>query len=167
MDKTNCRLNRYGKGGSQKMISKLRFARLTNNSADIKWQLIRTGEMETLRRRVCRLRLSISTASIGSAPREAASRAMIPEPEKISKKEKLWFYLDEYTDHVVQYLIKVKRVPNIIHAHYADAGYVGSRVAAILNVPFVFTGHSLGRVKKERLLLEKGVSEKSLDQNTI
>lgn len=84
-------------------------------------------------------------------------------PNRYLKKEKLWFYLDEYTDRVVQYLIKVKRVPNIIHAHYADAGYVGSRVAAILNVPFVFTGHSLGRVKKERLLLEKGTTEKSIE----
>jgi sucrose-phosphate synthase len=36
--------------------------------------------------------------------------------------------------------------------HYADAGYVGAQLAKLLGVPFVFTGHSLGRVKRERLL---------------
>lgn len=84
-------------------------------------------------------------------------------PDKYLKKEKLWPYLDEFTDHIVQYIIKSKRVPDIVHAHYADAGYVGSRIAAILNVPFLFTGHSLGRVKKERLLLERGSTEKAIE----
>ena len=95
---------------------------------------------------------------------EKASIIRIPcGPDKYLKKERLWPYLDEFTDHIVQYLIKAKRVPDIVHAHYADAGYVGSRIAAILNVPFVFTGHSLGRVKKERLLLERGSTEKSIE----
>jgi len=80
-------------------------------------------------------------------------------PKKYLKKEKLWPYLDEFTDRIIQYLMKAKRVPSVIHAHYADAGYVGSRIACNLNIPFIFTGHSLGRIKKERLLMEKGATE--------
>ncbi|MDY6821002.1 MAG: HAD-IIB family hydrolase [Deferribacterota bacterium] len=84
-------------------------------------------------------------------------------PKKYLRKEKLWDYLDEFSDKIVQYLRKIKDAPDVIHGHYADAGYVGSRVAAMLNIPFIFTGHSLGRVKKERLLLEKGVTEKQIE----
>ena len=83
-------------------------------------------------------------------------------PKKYLRKEKLWDYLDEFSDKIVQYLRKIKDAPDVIHGHYADAGYVGSRVAAMLNIPFIFTGHSLGRVKKERLLLEKGVTENQI-----
>ena len=39
-----------------------------------------------------------------------------------------------------------------MHSHYADAGYVGTRVAHVLGLPLVHTGHSLGRVKRRRLL---------------
>lgn len=84
-------------------------------------------------------------------------------PEKYLRKEKLWKYLDEYTDRIVHYLREKKQVPDIVHGHYADAGYVGSRIAAMLNIPFIFTGHSLGRVKKERLLLKRGVTEKAIE----
>lgn len=95
---------------------------------------------------------------------EMASIIRIPcGPKKYLKKEKLWPYLDEFSDRIIQYLIKIKRVPSLIHAHYADAGYVGARIAAILNVPLIFTGHSLGRIKKERLLLKKGTTEKSIE----
>ncbi len=45
-----------------------------------------------------------------------------------------------------------ERQPDIMHSHYADAGYVGARLAAVLGVPLVHTGHSLGRVKRRRLL---------------
>ncbi|MGA7990103.1 MAG: HAD family hydrolase, partial [Thermoanaerobaculia bacterium] len=36
--------------------------------------------------------------------------------------------------------------------HYADAGYVGTQLSRILGIPLVHTGHSLGRVKRRRLL---------------
>ena len=62
-------------------------ARLTKSSAGIKRQFMRTGEIETFSRRVFRFNLSCSTASIFEAPREAASRAIIPEPVKMSRNE--------------------------------------------------------------------------------
>ena len=53
-------------------------------------------------------------------------------------------------------------MPDLVHAHYADAGAVGSNLSRLLGVPLVFTGHSLGRVKKERLI-EKGLSEEVVE----
>jgi len=41
--------------------------------------------------------------------------------------------------------------PDVIHAHYADAAVVAARVEDRLGIPFVFTAHSLGRVKARAL----------------
>ncbi len=73
-------------------------------------------------------------------------------PEKYLRKELLWPYLDELVFNLSTYYKKPENYPNWIHAHYADAGYVGVRLSKILNVPLVFTAHSLGREKKRRLL---------------
>lgn len=72
-------------------------------------------------------------------------------PRKYLRKEALWPYLEIFID---QCLMHFRRhgMPDIIHGHYADAGYAGAQLARLLHVPFVFTGHSLGRVKRERLL---------------
>nr|GFC76639.1 probable sucrose-phosphate synthase 1 [Tanacetum cinerariifolium] len=42
--------------------------------------------------------------------------------------------------------------PVAIHGHYADAGDSAARLSGALNVPMLFTGHSLGRDKLEQLL---------------
>jgi len=73
-------------------------------------------------------------------------------PRRYLRKEVLWPYLDNFTDNVIRYLRRVGREPNMIHAHYADAGYVGARLSGLLEIPFTYTGHSLGRVKRQRLL---------------
>ena len=83
-------------------------------------------------------------------------------PRRYLRKEVLWPYLDIYVDNVLQHLRKSRRVPDIVHAHYADAGYVGSRLVQLLGVPLLFTGHSLGRVKKQRLA-EKGSKESTIE----
>ena len=68
----------------------------------MKRQLIRTGEIETFSRSVFRLSLSCSTASITAAPREAASRAIIPEPVKMSRNERpLMFPRQAKTDSLI------------------------------------------------------------------
>jgi sucrose-phosphate synthase len=76
-------------------------------------------------------------------------------PRRYLRKEVLWPHLDIFVDNVLKHLGSVGRVPDIVHAHYADAGYVGTRMVQLLGVPLIFTGHSLGRVKQQRLL-EKG-----------
>ncbi len=79
------------------------------------------------------------------------------------RKEVLWRHLDAFIDGTLAWLRREKRVPDLIHAHYADAGYVGRQVAAALGVPFAFTGHSLGRVKRQRLL-HSGVDEETIER---
>jgi len=73
-------------------------------------------------------------------------------PNKYLRKELLWPYLDELTDKLISYYQEDNHKPHFIHAHYADAGYVGSRLSKALSIPLIFTGHSLGREKKRKLL---------------
>ena len=73
-------------------------------------------------------------------------------PSKYLRKELLWPYLDQLIEQLKSYYQKPENKPNWIHAHYADAGYVGVKLSKILNVPLVFTAHSLGREKKRRLI---------------
>ena len=67
-------------------------------------------------------------------------------------KEALWDSLDSFADNALDYLNRQERLPDIIHTHYADAGYVGTRLSHQLNIPLIHTGHSLGRIKRKRLL---------------
>ncbi|MDG4812706.1 HAD-IIB family hydrolase [Hydrogenovibrio sp. 3SP14C1] len=73
-------------------------------------------------------------------------------PDQYIAKERLWDYLDTYTDNMMDHLRLQKKMPDIIHSHYADAGYVGYHLANQLAIPLIHTGHSLGRVKRARLL---------------
>jgi len=84
-------------------------------------------------------------------------------PRRYLRKEALWSYLDVFVDQALQHIRGLGRVPDIIHGHYADGGYVGAQLARLLGVPFIFTGHSLGRIKKARLL-EKGLAEERIEQ---
>ena len=75
-------------------------------------------------------------------------------PRRYLRKESLWPYLDSMVDQLTRHVRMTGRIPDVVHGHYADAGYVGAQLSKILGVPFVFTGHSLGRVKRERLLAD-------------
>lgn len=70
---------------------------------------------------------------------------------KYIRKEKLWPHLDEYVDNLIEFFRSEKRVPDIIHGHYADGGYIAAEIAGYYQTPLVFTGHSLGRNKLEYL----------------
>jgi sucrose-phosphate synthase len=99
--------------------------------------------------------------SIGDGARIV--RIIAGSPEEYLPKEALWDYLDSFVDNMLAFIRNADRVPDIIHSHYADAGYVGSRLAHFLNVPLVHTGHSLGRVKRRRLLAT-GLSSDEIDR---
>jgi len=75
-------------------------------------------------------------------------------PRRYLRKESLWPHLDSMVDQLARYVRSTGHVPDVVHGHYADAGYVGGQLSKILGIPFVFTGHSLGRVKKARLLAD-------------
>jgi sucrose-phosphate synthase len=83
-------------------------------------------------------------------------------PRRYLRKEVLWPHLDSFVDNILQHIRRVGRIPDLIHGHYADGGYVATRLAQLLGVPMAFTGHSLGRVKKQRLL-DKGLKESSIE----
>lgn len=93
----------------------------------------------------------------------ASIRRISAGPRRYLRKEVLWRYLDAFIDRSLIHLREQGRLPDVIHAHYADAGYVGSRLASLLGCPFVFTGHSLGRSKLERLLEGKS-SRRKIEQ---
>ncbi|MDZ7623466.1 MAG: glycosyltransferase [Ignavibacteriaceae bacterium] len=71
---------------------------------------------------------------------------------KYIRKELLWNHLNEFVDKSIKYIKSVKRLPDIIHSHYADAGYVFTELTQFFGIPFVHTGHSLGRDKLRKLL---------------
>jgi len=77
-------------------------------------------------------------------------------------KEQLWDHLDSFMDNLVNWLNEQPRMPDLIHSHYADAGYVGVRLSNLLSIPLVHTGHSLGRDKRKRLLA-KGLSREEIE----
>ncbi len=72
-------------------------------------------------------------------------------PRRYLRKERLWPYLPELVDAVLAYIQRQRMVPDVIHGHYADAGLVAVRVAKVLGIPVLFTGHSLGRYKQARV----------------
>ncbi|MFA5984933.1 MAG: HAD-IIB family hydrolase [Methylococcaceae bacterium] len=84
-------------------------------------------------------------------------------PEAYIRKEELWDYLDSYADNLLNWLHLQPRLPDIIHCHYADAGYVGVRLSHWTGLPLIFTGHSLGRDKFRRLLAS-GQTKQDIDQ---
>ena len=83
--------------------------------------------------------------------------------EKYIPKEQLWDYLDGFTDNVANYFRERRHFPDILHSHYADAGYVGASLANQLGLPLIHTGHSLGRVKRRRLLAS-GLSTQEVER---
>jgi len=83
-------------------------------------------------------------------------------PEEYIAKEQLWDYMDNFKDNLVNWLNEQARMPDLIHSHYADAGYVGVRLANQFGIPLIHTGHSLGRDKRKRLLA-KGLSREEIE----
>jgi len=83
-------------------------------------------------------------------------------PEEYIAKEQLWDHLDSFTDNLLEWIKEQPQPPDIIHSHYADAGYVGVRLTKLLDIPLIHTGHSLGRDKRKRLLAS-GLSGKEVE----
>lgn len=77
-------------------------------------------------------------------------------------KEQLWDHLDSFADNLAAFFQQEDAFPDLLHSHYADAGYVGSRLAHRLGIPLLHTGHSLGRVKRSRFLAS-GLSAEQIE----
>ncbi|XP_026660236.2 probable sucrose-phosphate synthase 1 [Phoenix dactylifera] len=84
--------------------------------------------------------------------------------DKYIPKELLWPHIQEFVDGALVHIMQMSKVlgeqigggqpvwPVAIHGHYADAGDSAALLSGALNVPMLFTGHSLGRDKLEQLL---------------
>ena len=78
--------------------------------------------------------------------------------KKYMHKELLWPHLDEFVDKTIKYIKRQNAIPDIVHGHYPDAGYVAMQLSEIFGTPFLYTGHSLGRSKMKRLT-DEGLKE--------
>lgn len=80
------------------------------------------------------------------------------------RKELLWPHLDEFVDKTLKFIkVDAERIPDIFHGHYADGGYVARELANIFGVPLLFTGHSMGRHKRNKLLAD-GLGEEEINR---
>ncbi|MBN2627348.1 MAG: HAD-IIB family hydrolase [Spirochaetales bacterium] len=104
-------------------------------------------------------------SSYGNEREEINSKASIVRlscgGKNYIRKEKLWPHLDEFTDRVIEYIQSQNRLPDFVHGHYADAGYVASHIANLFGIPLIFTGHSLGR-NKLSFLKSTGMDEQKI-----
>ncbi len=62
-------------------------------------------------------------------------------------KEDLARDIPAFTAALIAQLRQRERLPDIIHAHFADAAKVASDVRDALGIPFIYTAHSLGHDK--------------------
>ncbi|BDU75711.1 HAD family hydrolase [Mesoterricola sediminis] len=77
-------------------------------------------------------------------------------PRRYIRKERLWDHLDHLVDRYLVFARDLPRLPDLMHSHYGDAGLVAVRLSTLLDIPFLHTAHSLGRCKRERLLMAGG-----------
>lgn len=82
---------------------------------------------------------------------------------KYIRKELLWNHLEEFVDKSIKYIKSVGRLPDVIHSHYADAGYVCTELTQFFGIHFIHTGHSLGISKKQRLI-EDGMKPEEIEK---
>ncbi|MDD5058838.1 MAG: HAD family hydrolase [Sideroxydans sp.] len=131
-------------GGQTKYVVEL--ARALGERADVE-------KVVLLTRRVIDNQVSADYAEPVEPLSEKASIVRIECGEqKYLRKEMLWDSLENFSDNALAFLKSQGRIPDVIHSHYADAGYVGSRLSHQLGVPLVHTGHSLGHNKRKQLL---------------
>lgn len=131
-------------GGQTKYVVEL--ARALSERTDVE-------KVDLLTRRVIDNQVSPDYAEALEALSDKASIVRIECGEaKYLRKEMLWDSLENFADNALAYLKSQARIPDVIHSHYADAGYVGARLSHQLSIPLVHTGHSLGRNKRKQLL---------------
>ena len=121
------------------------------------------AQVDLITRQIVDERVSKDYAVLEEPIADKASIIRIPfGPKRYLNKTKLWPYIEVFVDQCLNHLRRTDTIPDLIHGHYADAGYGGGQLARLLGIPFIFTGHSLGRVKKDRLL-ESGVSPEKIE----
>lgn len=83
--------------------------------------------------------------TVNASTRIVRLRSQSPE---YLPKEALWQEHASLTDALVAHIAGLDRRPDLIHAHYADAGAIAAAIKERLGIPYLFTAHSLGQVKR-------------------
>ncbi len=84
-------------------------------------------------------------------------------PDGYIRKEELYPHLDGFARNAILLLEAEGFRPDVVHGHYADGAYVAEKLAGHYSVPWLYTGHSMGRNKRE-VLLGSGVDPAELEQ---
>lgn len=74
-------------------------------------------------------------------------------------KEELFRDMPSLTAAFLRMLAGQPRLPDLVHAHYADAGTLAAAAKARLGIPYLFSAHSLGAMKR----LAMGVAAEGSD----
>ncbi|HOI28913.1 MAG TPA: HAD-IIB family hydrolase [Melioribacteraceae bacterium] len=82
---------------------------------------------------------------------------------KYIRKELLWNHLEEFVDKSIKYIKSKGRLPDIIHSHYADAGFVCTELTKFFGIPLIHTGHSLG-INKRNNLIKQGLTTEDIEK---
>lgn len=116
-------------------------------------------EVELSTRQIIDPKVDDSYAQLEETISPGAKIVRIPfGPKRYLRKEALWPYIEMFIDQTLSHFRR-NGLPDVIHGHYADAGLAGAQLARLLHIPFVFTGHSLGRVKRQRFSIGKSSAE--------
>lgn len=110
-------------------------------------------KVDLLTRKITDARVSpdyaVDTETLSS---KVAIKRIACGPARYIRKELLWPYLPEFIDGALAMIREQGDLPDVLHAHYADAGLAAVRLSKVLGIPVVFTGHSLGRFKLANLM---------------
>lgn len=79
------------------------------------------------------------------------------------QKEMLWDHLDEFIDKTIRFIDEEADFPDVVHGHYADGNYLAGQISEVYGIPFIATGHSLGR-NKQNILLQEGWSLEKINE---
>jgi len=74
---------------------------------------------------------------------------------KFAPKERMYELMPEFIENFMDHIEKRRKKYNIIHSHYWDGGYAGILLANILKIPHIHTPHSLGKLKKLEMAVER------------
>ena len=139
------------------------------SSPEVDWTYAEPSEMLT----------PLNAEGFGEEVGESSGSYIIRIPfgpkDKYVPKELLWPHIPEFVDGALSHIMQMSKVlgeqisggkpiwPVAIHGHYADAGDSVALLSGALNVPMVFTGHSLGRDKLEQLLQQARLSKEEIN----
>ncbi|KAK1389452.1 Sucrose-phosphate synthase [Heracleum sosnowskyi] len=139
------------------------------SSSEVDWSYAEPTEMLPPRD------LEVFNSEMGESSGAYIIRIPFGPKDKYIPKEMLWPHVPEFVDGALNHILQMSKVlgdqigggnqvwPVAIHGHYADAGDSAALISGALNVPMIFTGHSLGRDKMEQLLRQGRLSRNEIN----